>query len=737
MNVTRSARAALMLCVALLLAPACTTRNVRMGGEPEKPKPARARAPQAADAALGDAAAARPGAGRRPNALVRERSPYLREHAFDPVDWRPWGKDAFAEAKRRDVPLFVSSGYSTCHWCHVMHRETFENDEAAAKLNAHFVCVKVDREELPDVDEGLIRIAEAFQGSAGWPCTVFFLPDGRPFYAGTYYPRNALVDILGNIASFWADPEKRKGMTEDAKSLTDHLAKHGTDSGERAKLDREVLHGAVRGFAKIFDKTNGGFRKQPKFPCAPELSFLLGHSRSDAARTMALVTLDKILQGGIHDHVGGGFHRYAVDEEWKVPHFEKTLYDQALLLDALVDAYALTGDDRFARAARSTCAYVLRDLRLPSGGFASAEDADSSGAEGRFYTFTQGEVEAALEPRLAKFACARFGIEPGGSGPVEGRSVLRVAKALGVAASGESIDAVVLERDAIAALSSVRSTRVRPPRDEKILAGWNGLMIGALARASVLLDEPRWLDAAKEAATLVGAKLVSKDGRLLRRLMDGDARFQGALEDHAYLARAYVELYEATFDPEWLERASSLLAKAKALYWDGSRFVSRAKDAEALAASAGDSIFEGAMPSPAAMLATVDIRVSVLTGREPDLARKQLETTSAHLRDSPVAAPTSLGALDLLLSQPVEVVISGKPGASTDALIRAARTSWSPSKLVALVDGSERAARVLGDLAKDRGPTDEPRAFVCVGKTCQAPIEDPKALVEALAKLGR
>ncbi len=732
MNLHPGARTALVL-LGLAGIAACATQ-MRVGADPPKAK--ERRRPQAADAALGDAAATRPGAGKRPNLLVKERSPYLREHAFDPVDWRPWGAAAFAEAKKRDVPLFVSSGYSTCHWCHVMHRESFEDEECAAKLNAHFVCVKVDREELPDVDDSLIRIAEAFQGSAGWPCTVFFLPDGRPFYAGTYWPKNALVEILGNVSSMWADAEKRKSMADDAKSVLDHLAKHGADTGERAKLERKILHGGVRAFAEIFDKAEGGFRKAPKFPCAPELSFLLAHSHSDVSRQMAVFTLGKIVAGGIHDHLGGGFHRYATDEKWGVPHFEKTLYDQALLVDALVDAYAVTNEKVFADAVRSTCEYVLRDLRLPSGGFASAEDADSSGAEGLFYTWTRGEVEVALEPSLAKFACARFGIEPAGKGPVDGRSVLHLAKPIAEAA-GPGADGPALERAAVAALSSARATRVRPPRDGKVLAGWNGLMIAALARASVALDEPRWLAAAKDAARLVSTKLFSKDGRLLRRIMDGEARFPGALEDHGYLARAYVELYQASLDPGWLERAQALLAKAKALYWDGSRFVSRAKDAESLATSAGESIYEGATPSPAALLAIADIRIAVLTGKDPELARKQLETVSASLEKHPVAAPTSLAALDLLLAEPVEIVISGRPGPATDALVRAARTRRAANTVIALVDGTERTAKLLGEVAKGREPADAPRAFVCVGKTCHLPVSDPEALTALLAKLAR
>jgi uncharacterized protein YyaL (SSP411 family) len=704
-----------------------------------------ARADEAASAALGDMAATRPGAGRHPNALIHERSPYLREHAFDPVDWHPWGKAAFEEAKRRGVPVFVSSGYSTCHWCHVMHRESFEDEEAARKLDAAFVCVKVDREELPDVDEGLIRVVQAVQGDAGWPCTVFLLPDGRPLYGGTYFPKNALLDMAGNIADLWKDPEKRKSMASDAKDLQDFLARTTSLPRGRAETDRTLIRNAVVAFAKDFDPKNGGFGKGHKFPRGPDLSFLLRDAHSETARKLALATLDRILAGGIHDHVGGGFHRYTVDEEWKVPHFEKTLYDQALLTDALVDAYELTRDERYARAARTTCDYVLRDLATPSGGFATAEDADSSGGEGRFYTWTKAEVEAVCaDDRLAAFVCSRFGVEAAGAGPVEGRSVLRLAVPLSEFASPVG-DPVLLESEGIAALASARAARVRPPRDEKVLAGWNGLMIAALARASLALSEPRFLDAALAAARTVATRLVSPGGRdgltagrLLRRLVGDEARFPGALEDHAYLVRGYAELYEATLDPEWLERAQDLLARARALFWDGARFTARAKDQPALLASPVEGTDEGALPSPAAVLAEEDVRLSSLAGREPELARSELASVSTLLAREPEAVPTFLAALDRLLSEPVTIVISGTPGDATRDLVREARARpLPPIALLALVDGSDGAKRALGELAQGREPGPRPRAFVCVGKTCKEPALDAAALRALLDGLGR
>jgi uncharacterized protein YyaL (SSP411 family) len=708
---------------AFLFIAACHSPSVRAGGA-ETPS---ARKPLLAEIALGDAAAARPGAGQRPNRLVRERSPYLREHAFDPVDWRPWGKDAFAEAKRRGVPLFVSSGYSTCHWCHVMHRQSFEDEEVARKLNEGFVCVKVDREELPDVDESLIRAVQAISGNAGWPCTVFLLDDGRPFYGATYFPKNALLELLANITSLWNDPERRKGIAGDARELADFMAKSDA-TAKGTDLSRQPLRAAVLAFTKRFDKKNGGFGKAPKFPSAPDLSFLLRHSHSETARKMALFTLDRILAGGVHDHVGGGFHRYSTDEEWKVPHFEKTLYDQALLLDALVSAFELTHEERYAQAIRGTCEYVLRDLRLPSGGFASAEDADSSGAEGLFYTWTQAEVASALgDEKLAAYANDRFGVEV--TGPVDGRSVLHLAKE-----GNEKDDALVMD-----ALRRVREGRVRPPRDEKVLAGWNGLMIGALARASWVVGEPRWLDAARTAARLVDTKLV-KEGRLQRRLVGDEARFPAALEDHAYLVHAYVELYEADLDPVWLEKARELLAKTKALYWDGEHFRSRASDQEALVAAPGEVVFEGALPSPAAVLALEETRLARLAGKEPELARSQLLSVGGSLAREPDAAPTFLAALDSLLAEPVEVVVSGRPGEATTALLREARSRASSlfaSSVVALVDGSDAAKKALGDLAEGREPGEKPRVFLCVGKTCQAPVDDPAKLPELFEKLGK
>ncbi len=718
---------------AFLLVAACHSPSVRAGGPESGPA---TRKPLLAEIALGDAAATRPGAGQRPNRLVRERSPYLREHAFDPVDWRPWGKEAFAEAKRRGVPLFVSSGYSTCHWCHVMHRQSFEDEEVARKLNEGFVCVKVDREELPDVDESLIRAVQAISGSAGWPCTVFLLDDGRPFYGATYFPKNALLELLANISTLWNDPEKRKGIAGDAKELADFMARSDA-TAKGTDLSRQPLRAAVLAFTKRFDKKNGGFGKAPKFPCAPDLSFLLRHSHSETARKMALGTLDRILAGGIHDHVGGGFHRYSTDEEWKVPHFEKTLYDQALLVEALVSAYDLTAGergaeprasrDRYAHAIRGTCEYVLRDLRLPSGGFASAEDADSSGAEGLFYTWTQAEVASACgDEKLAAYACDRFGVEV--TGPVDGRSVLHLSKE-----GNDKDDATALE-----ALRRVRAGRVRPPRDEKVLAGWNGLMIAALARASWVVGEPRWLDAARTAARLVDTKLVSKEGRLQRRLVDDEARFPAALEDHAYLLHAYVELYEADFDPVWLEKGRELLAKTKALYWDGARWLSRAKDQEALVAAPGEVVFEGALPSPAAMLALEETRLARLSGKEPELARSELLSVGASLDREPEAAPTFLSALDSLLAEPVEVVVSGRPGEATTALLEAARaraSSLFAGAVVALVDGSDAAKKALGDLAEGREPAEKPRVFLCVGTTCQAPVDDPAKLPELFEKV--
>ncbi|MBI3725697.1 thioredoxin domain-containing protein [bacterium] len=728
------------LIAASVLATGCT--GVARADPPARPG-------ISADAGMGGLAAARFGAGKRPNALVHEKSPYLQEHAFDPVDWHAWGKAAFEEAKKRDLPVFVSTGYSTCHWCHVMHRESFEDDEIAALMNEGFVCVKIDREEMPEVDESLISAVSVFQdGNAGWPTTVFLGHDGRPFYGGTYYPKNALKELLGNVRGFWKDPKERAKLAEDAEKVVQILKDSARKPAAPGVLAPALAEDAVAGFAKSYDPVNKGFGSHNKFPQSPDLSFLLRVGRkNERARRMALETLDAILAGGISDHLGGGIHRYATDVKWRVPHFEKTLYDQALLASALVDAWLQTKEPRYESGARATLDYVLRDLRLGSGGFASAEDADSSGEEGRFYSWTVGEVEAALPEKLAKLAFARLGVEPAGSGPLDGRSILYLAATRADAAKAAGIspqEEPALEREAVAALFSARSVRVRPPRDEKVLSGWNGLTIAALARAGAAFREPRYVEAARAAALLVEQKLRGPGGRLLRRLVGDEARFLGALEDHAFLARGYVELYEATLEIVWLERARALLDAAGELFWDEARgdFSTRAKDAEKLGPEVAGDFGEGALPAPSAVLAQELVRVSELLGNDAFRARakKALESAASFMKDSPRAVPTYLAAADQLLADPIEVVLAGPRGPALDALLAEVRSRFLPNAVLALAGSqdSERENAVLGELAKGRTAIKgRPQAFVCSGSTCRLPVTEASELGKILDELGK
>jgi uncharacterized protein YyaL (SSP411 family) len=686
----------------------------------------------ASDALLGDAAGAREGAGRRPNGLAFEKSLYLREHAYNPVDWRPWGDAALDEAKRREVPIFLSIGYSSCHWCHVMARESFEDPDVAKLLNERFVPVKVDREENPDVDAAYIRAVEAIHGSAGWPLSVFLEPNGKPFYGGTYFPREPFLELLHHVDDLWRT--RRRDLEGDVSRL-EHLLSRTAPRKAGATIDEALLDRAAEAMLAQQDPLHGGEGTGSKFPRAPSIAALLDLGRArPAARAAALATLDAIVRGGIHDHLGGGFHRYTVDREWRVPHFEKTLYDQALLASVLVDAWRATMEDRWARAARAALDYALRDLRLESGGFASAEDADSPGGEGRFYTWTREEVGAlGLEPATAELACRRFAIEAQGKGNLDGRSVLRLADAQGDVARIES---------AVAAMREARAARARPARDDKAIAGWNGLMITALAKAGAALGEPRYVEAARTTARVVLEKLRGKNGRLLRRLAGGrPGELKAALEDHAYVAAGLLDLYEADPDLRWLEAARAVVVQTLDLFWDekAGTFARRARDEPPLAVPSGDDGFEGVLPSPEATLALVLVRLGAITGRADvtDRASKIVLARSTELDQDPAGAPTLIRAAALLVRGPRELVIAGtREAPATRALLREARARYLPDLTVAVIDPSDgtRAVELLGDLARDRGPTSDGRAqaFLCRGKTCRLPTSDPAALAKML-----
>src|ERR1041385_1645618 len=488
------------------------------------------------------------------NRLASEPSPYLQQHAHNPVDWWPWGEAAFAEARRRDVPVFLSIGYATCHWCHVMAHESFEDEQAARLLNEAFVCVKVDREERPDVDDAYMAVCQAMTGSGGWPLTVFTAPDKRPFLATTYVPKTSrfgrlgLLELVPKITAAWAD--RRDDLMAQAGHVLEHVAAGSAAPGE---LPANVLEKAEAGLARRFDRELGGFGGAPKFPSPHTLLFLLRrHARTKdaAALDMVVRTLDAMAAGGIHDHLGGGFHRYSTDAAWLLPHFEKMLYDQAMLAMAYTEAFQATGEARFAAVARSTLDYVLRDLADPAGGVRCAEDADSEGVGGKFYVWTKDEIEEILGAEAPAF-CAAYGVAAEGN--VHDEATHRTTGANVLHLSRPLVDDRFAS--ARAKLLAARNERVRPLLDDKVLVDWNGLAIAALAKAGTALGEPRFVQAAVTAARFVQKEMRRPDGRLRHRWKAGAKDGTGFLDDHAFLLWGLLELYDATLDPAWLEWA--------------------------------------------------------------------------------------------------------------------------------------------------------------------------------------
>jgi uncharacterized protein YyaL (SSP411 family) len=632
------------------------------------------------------------------NRLVHENSPYLQQHAHNPVDWFPWGDEAFEKARRENKPIFLSIGYSTCHWCHVMERESFENEEIAALMNERFVSIKVDREERPDIDKIYMTATQATTGGGGWPMSVWLTPDLKPFYCGTYFPPDArwgrpgFKEVLQRVHEVWeSNPD---GIRDQANRLTEALEQQMTLVGNGGKLDATPLQLGVEQFRASYDATHGGFGGAPKFPRPAVLNFLFRAGGTE----MALHTLRKMGEGGIFDHLGGGFHRYSVDERWLVSHFEKMLYDQAQLVSSYIDAYQITRDPFFADIARRTCDYVLRDMTNPEGGFYSAEDADSEGVEGKFYIWTRAEVEKILGDKAPAF-CRAFDVDSAGNWE-HGNNVLHRVM------PGDFSD----ERGKLLA---VREKRVRPHRDEKVITAWNGLMISALCRAAQSLDERRYLDAAQKAA-----RFVYRDGKITR---SGDAR--AILDDYAFLANGLVDLYETDFDAAWLKSAIGLTDTMLKKFYDpqnGGFFMTDGEDRSVLVRVKED--YDGAEPSGNSVAALLLLRLAQITGNESydAAARKTLQLFSAHLYRAPHAVPQMLCALDFALGKPKQIVLAGKP---SDAMLQVFRGRYLPNKVVMMAT-EQAEPRPLID--------GKPTVYVCVNFACKLPTNDPEQLKKLL-----
>ena len=684
------------------------------------------------------------GAAHPANHLAGEQSPYLLMHADNPVNWYPWGDEALALAKKENKPIFLSIGYATCHWCHVMEHESFENEAIAKLLNEYFVCIKVDREERPDIDAIYMDAVQRMTGNGGWPLTVFLTPDLKPFFGGTYFPPESrgsqvgLKELITQIHTLWVkEPE---GVEKAGQKMVETLRRNAKLPPGDGVPDATALTQYLERMKEVFDPVYGGLGQKTKFPSASDLSLILRlHARGTAPDLLGDVTksLDAMMNGGLYDHVGGGFHRYTVDRAWRVPHFEKMLYTNALLIQTYLEAYQVTGRAAYARVARESCDYLLRDLRLTGGAFAGAEDADSDGEEGSFYVWRLAEVEERLGKEEAALFAAAYDLTQSGNWQ-EGKNILhRVAGDAALAKRFSLQPAEVAKRLAAdrETLLAVRAKRVRPLLDDKVLVAWNGLAISALARASEVLGEPRYATAAAAAAEFIHQNLW-RDGRLLRRWRGGDARIAGQLDDHAFLAGGLLDLYEATFEPRWLSRAQAVTKEMVDRFADpdGGFFDTDGSDPTLIIRH--KEIFEGAIPTGNAVACLDLLRLAAYTG-EPgygDRALAALRAFAIPMRRAPRGVPVLLTALDVATRGAVEVVIAGPAeDAATRRLLSACRLTLIPGRVIAHVAGDTGPAGIAW--AQGRHPLGgRPTAYVCQRGACRLPVHDPAALRKELRR---
>ena len=704
-----------------------------------------------------------PKTGERSNRLVNEKSPYLLQHAFNPVDWYPWGEEAFAKARAEDKPIFLSIGYSTCYWCHVMEREVFENDSIAELMNRFVVSVKVDREERPDVDRIYMSALQAMTGSGGWPMSLFITPDLRPFFAGTYIPpeprygRAGFPDILTRIHEIWTT--RRRDAEEAGVQMEAHLRQlaapkdSGVDAGSPA-LDR-----GFEAFSASYDPQLAGFNRAPKFPRPVAFNFLLRYYRRTGtakALEMSVQTLKAMAAGGIYDHIGGGFHRYATDREWHVPHFEKMLYDQAQLVISFLEAYQITHDPAFAGTAGDVLLYVDREMTSREGGFYSAQDAESARdhsrpgekKEGAFYTWTKGDLDALLSPEEAGVFHPFYDIQGGGNvrsdphGEFAGLNILHRVVSQEELAGRLTLPIREVARlldSARAKVLAARSGRPRPHLDDKILVSWNGLMISALARAYQVLGDERYRTMAERACTFILETMDDpQNGILVRRYRDREARFEAHLEDYAFLVQGLLDCSEATLDAKWLKKAMELQERQNALLYDqvnGGFFDTTGSDGALLVRT--KESYDGAEPSGNSVALLNLLRLANMTGnaRYAEMARASLMFFGSRMEQSPEALAQFLVALDFSLSKPTQIILAGsRDSADTRALQNAIHSRFLPVKVLVLADASGRellgtALPVLNTVAMMNGKA---AAYVCEDYSCRLPTANPETLAKLL-----
>ncbi len=680
-----------------------------------------------------------------PNQLANEISPYLLQHKDNPVDWYPWCEEAFERAKAEDKPIFLSIGYSSCHWCHVMAHESFEDPTTAEIMNRYYINIKVDREERPDVDSIYMNAVQALTGRGGWPLSVWLLPDGRPFFGGTYFPKEprygmpSFKQVLLRIAELFH--EQRDRLEEDAMRLTQTISGHILLDGERGQtLDASLLDLAFQTLAERYDTHWGGFGEQPKFPPSMTLELLLRlyHRRGwQHALQMVTHTLDRMMWGGMYDQIGGGFHRYAVDRMWLIPHFEKMLYDNALLARIYLHAYQVTGQPRYRRVVEETLGYIRREMTAPQGGFYSAQDADSEGEEGRFFIWTEAELRAALEDLPHSEAMLDYwGVKQGAN--FEGRYVLWVPEPPEHVAArhGLTPDDLLAEVErARARLFERREQRVKPGCDDKILTAWNGLMINTLAQAGRVLEQPLYTEMAARAAEFILSQM-RRGERLLRAYRHGRARLEGYLEDYALLTEGLIELYQSTFDLRWFREALALTEHMLALFWDDrAGFFDTAHDHESLI-TRPQEVTDNAIPAGTSGAVAVLVRMALYTGRTDwhNKAERVLERLAGAIVQYPHALSYLAAQMDFMLAAPHEIALVGEPTSrEMNALLEAIRKPYRPNQVVALRRPDDGAAADLIPLLAGREMVNgKATAYVCRRFACRLPVTTPNDLQDQL-----
>ncbi len=691
---------------------------------------------------------------KKPNRLINEKSPYLLQHAYNPVDWYAWNEEAFEKARKENKPIFLSIGYSTCHWCHVMEKESFEDQEVAKLMNQTFVSIKVDREERPDIDSTYMHVCQMMTGSGGWPLTIIMTPDRKPFFAATYLPKESkhgragMMDVIPQIKALW---EFQKGKIQSISSqITTSLKESSTDL-PGSKLDHSLLHTTYEQLSQMFDEEYGGFGKTPKFPTPQNLMFLLRYwKRTGDKRALHMVekTLQAMQWGGIYDHIGFGFHRYSTDSKWLVPHFEKMLYDQAMLAMAYTEAYQATGKETFGKTTREILTYVFRDISSSEGGFFSAEDADSEGVEGKFYVWSIDEINQLISTKEVDVIINIFNLEDEGNYLEEatirktGTNILHRTLSLSEISLRLKIPVGEIQKlleSAKKKLFTAREKRARPFKDDKVLTDWNGLMIAALAKAAQALDEPIYDETAKEAANFILEKMRDPSGKLYHRYRDGEVAVDGFLNDYAFLIWGLIELYESTLEVSYLKAAIEINDYALQHFWDEKNggFYFTSDETEQLFVRRKD-IYDSAIPSGNSVAMLNLIRLGRITA-QPELEKKAAQIGSAFSEKAlqvPTACTQLMSALDFALDTSLEIVIVGHPSATdTESMLQTLKHAFLPNKILLFRPAEQESPEITqyAPYTKDLKSIDnKATGYVCQNYQCQLPTTNPQKMLELL-----